>query len=219
MMIQGLRGQIVQTPLFDFSGTITLGGTAQRIIRVAQSRSYLLLQNIAATDILYFEFGSARASATVTSGAISACTVTNGGFGFTYPPLIEFIGGGSGGSTQQLGSGQPGYPAPGWSGGGGMPSVAGDRPAQAHCVLTAGVVTSIVIDDPGAGYVTAPHVFIRNSPLDPMGCANPFFGSVPSGIQLLPSGSAVYESSSCPTDQIAVYGATTGSAFTGKYLP
>ena len=110
-------------------------------------------------------------------------------------------------------------PVPGWSEGGGLPAVIGARVAQAHAVLTGGVVTSIVIDDGGSGYVAAPYVFMRNSPLDPVGCASPFFGSATSGLQLNPGGSQSWEASVVTTDQIAVYGGTTGQKFTCKFMP
>ena len=218
-LLPGFGGQVRATPLFDASGSITTGGTSQLGLAASQSRSYLLVQNLHASQYLYVDFGCARATATLSSGAVASCAVTNGGFGFTYPPLIEFLGGGNGANNMQIGVGQPGFPAPGWSEGGGLPAIAYDRPAKARCVLTGGVVTSIVIDDPGQGYVAAPYVRITNDPRDPVGCIDPYYGSVISGIQLVPGGSMTWESSVCVTDPVGIWGTLTGQAFTIKYLP
>lgn len=218
-ILVGYGGQVRPIFQFDASGSITLGGTSQLALEVSQSRSYLTIQNLHATSFLYVEFGSARATATIAGGLVTGFTITNGGFGFTYPPIIEFLGGGNGANSAYLGVGQPGYPSPGFSEGGGLPAITGDRPAKAHAVLTTGVVTSIVIDDPGQGYVKAPYVFMRNDPRDPFGCADPHFGGTPSGIQLVPAGSETWESSVCTTDPLAVWGPTTSQAFTLKYIP
>jgi hypothetical protein len=77
-------------------------------------------------------------------------------------------------------------------------------------------ISSIVINDPGAGYAIAPYVFIMNSDLDPYGCAAP---SATSGM-LLSSNSAPYilNGTSCFTDAIAVFGATTGQAFLCRWM-
>ena len=215
--LPGYGGQTRPLFTFDASGTITTGGTSQLALAVSASRSYLCVQNLDATHYLYVEFGSARATATLTSGKVSSCTVTNGGFGFTLPPHIEFLGGGNGANSAFLSAGQPGYPAPGFSEGGGLTAKTNDRPAKAHAVLTNGVVTSIVIDDPGQGYVIAPYVWMRNSGLDPAGVADPYYGSVNTGIQLVPGGSETWESSICTTEAVSIWGSTTGQAFTLKY--
>ena len=77
-------------------------------------------------------------------------------------------------------------------------------------------VASITIDDPGAGYVIAPYVFIMNSDLDPYGCALP---SATNGM-LMTSNSAPYilNGTSCFTDAVAVFGATTGQAFLARWM-
>lgn len=217
-IIQGLGGQVRYTPLFDASGAITSGGTSQLALAVSRSRTYFLIQNLNGSSYLYVETGSARATASISGGAVTGCTITNGGFNFTYPPLVTFIGGGSG-NTTFLGAAQEGYPAPGFSEGSRLQAVSGDRPAQAHCVLTDGVVTSIAIDDPGQGYVAAPLVAIRNDPRDPNGCADPYYNSVLSGVQLGPGGSWLLENSLCNTDSVAVWGNTTDQAYTIKYSP
>lgn len=214
----GLSGQQRGTLLYDASGTISVGGQSQLALPVALSRCYLFIENLHNTSALRVEIGSARATAALTSGAVSSVTVTNGGFGFTYPPLIEFLGGGRMGTGALLGCGQPDYPSPGFSEGGGLPAISGDHPAKAHAVLTAGVVTSIVIDDPGQGYLQAPYVRMFNDPRDPFGVADPNYGSAVSGIVLNPAGSETFENNVCPTDAISVFGATTGQPFTIKYF-
>jgi len=168
-----------------------------------------LLQNISDTA-MYFEFGSARASATLTSGGVSACTILNAGFGFTYPPIVEFVGGGNSGNGLNLGVGYPNQNAP-------------SRPAKAHCVLTSdgygagkSKISSIVIDDPGAGYAVAPYVRLINDPNDAYGCADPSLSSG-SGFVLYP-GQSLYEAHSVvTTDQISVWCSATTKKFFCRY--
>lgn len=160
---------------------------------------------------MYLEFGSARATATLTSGAVSSCSITNGGFGFTVAPVVTFLGGGNTGWNMNdasfLGCGQPTYPSP-------------SDFAKGRAVLTAGVVSSITVDHGGVSYAKAPYVFIHNSRKDPFGCADPNYGSNKSGI-FLPGNTAnsTWQSgTTCCTDAIAVYCATTGKAFTCFWL-
>jgi len=208
MQLIGAGNQAKHLPLYYADGTVTTGGTAQLILPQTPSRSFLMLQNLSAGP-LWFEFGSARATATITNGAITSISVTNGGFNFTKPPVVRFAGGGYSGNTAFLGLNQPGGDGP-------NSSIVTGRVARAHAVLTGSAVSSIVIDDPGAGYVIAPYVFIANSPLDPYGCAAP---SATSGM-LLTAQSAPYvlNGTSCFTDSVAVYGATTGQAFLARWM-
>lgn len=215
MRWQGLAGQQRRDLTFDASGTITTGGTPQLVLAEAKSRSYICIQNIS-SYVMMLEFGSARATCSITNGAVTSVSVTNGGFGFTYPPLIEFLGGGIYGQngiygtnmTNFVGVGDIGYPAPA-------------RPAKAHCVMGSSAVSgltvsSIVIDDPGAGYVAAPKAWIYNQLHDPIGVATPS-GTV--GFLLPASGGNIwFDGSSCPTDQISIYCANTGAGYTCKYL-
>ena len=65
---------------------------------------------------------------------------------------------------------------------------------------------SIVVDEPGAGFVIAPFVFLINSDLDPYGVALPASGV---GEQIAPGGgNAYYNGTTCPTDAVSVWGAT-----------
>ena len=210
MYIPGTKAQGDRSPLYDASGSTT--GAAQLVRPMVPSCSHFMIQNLSLTTAMYVEFGSARATATITSGAITAITVTNGGFGFTYPPTVRFAGGGVGNDSRNLGLNQPGGDGP-------NSALTKGRPAVAHAVLTAGVVTSIVIDDPGAGYAIAPYVYLQNTTLDPYGAANPFFGSVTSGVLLLASGGAYYVNGTvCPTDQVSLYCSVASQPFTFKWM-
>lgn len=72
----------------------------------------------------------------VVGGAINTTvTVSNGGSGYTYPPLVQFAAPGS-----------PGIQATG------------------YCTLTSGAVSSITVVDQGAGYTQAPVITITNDP-------------------------------------------------------
>ncbi len=209
MQLVGSGSQSKFHPKYDASGTITTGGTAQLVLPQVPSRSFLLLQNNSGSD-MYFEFGSARAKATLTSGVVTSVTVTNAGFNFTRPPKIIFFGGGYADNFSYLGLNQPGGPAP-------DSRIIPGRPAKAHAVLTTGAISSIVIDDGGAGYAIAPYVFIHNDDLDPYGCALP---SATSGGVFLPMSGGIlqYNGTSCTTDSIAVFCTTTSEPFTCKWM-
>ena len=191
--------------LYAFDGSITAGTTPQLVLARSMARSYLLLQNTS-NGPLWFEIGFGRATASLTIyGTVSSVAVTNAGFNYTKPPLVRFLGGGlpsgtgqpPGGSTSYLGLNQPNGPAPA-------------HPATGHAVLTGGAISSIVVDDPGAGYAVAPYVQIIGSDLDPYGCALP---TATNGI-LVPSGSyKEWNGTCCPTDPVGVYGATTAQTF------
>lgn len=209
MQLPGTRAQQLRDFMFDASGSITAGGTSQLVLPERKSTSFLFFQNISDTD-MYLEFGSARATATLTSGAVTSVTVTNGGFGFTRPPVVRFEGGGNTSwdmnNPSFLGCGQIGYPAPG--------SV-----ARARCVLTAGVVSSIVVDSPGASYAQAPYVMISDSLLDPFGCADPFYGSAVSGFLIGSQGGSYYvNGTACTTDPISVYCASSNKKYTCRWM-
>lgn len=204
-----IKNQVTTIQLFDKSGTITSGGTAQLLIPVSYQRSSLILQNISDTN-MYVEFGGARAAATLTTGSVSSIAITNSGFNYTKAPQVIFYGGGNTGNNLNnsafLSAGLPDYPAP-------------SNIATGHCVMTGSAgnlsVASITIDNPGSGYAIAPLIYLQNDPLDPFGVATP---SATSGYALLANGgSLTFNGSVCPTDQISIIGATTGKAFTAKF--
>jgi len=209
--------------MFDASGLITSGGTSQLLLPEAKSRAWLYIQNLSGTENLYLDAGSARATANMTSGVVTSCTITNGGFNFTYPPIVQFIGGGNAGQGGWLGVGQIGYPPPGDSMGLLLSTVnlQGQSVATGHAVLTNHVVTSIVVDFGGAGYQAAPFVLMTNDPRDPFGCADPHFNSANGfwGTKLLlPNTDFQSSTAACSTDPWSVYAVTTGHPFTCKYM-
>lgn len=207
----GLRGQFYKDPLFDASGTIANVSVAQLIVPLANSRTSLYLQNNS-TSPMYFEFGPARASATLTNGAVSAVNVTNAGFGYSLPPTVTFLSGSWGSSGSPIATptystvGLPDYASP-------------SNVAQAHCVMSGSApnmsVGSIVIDNPGAAYAYPPKVILTNNPLDPYGCAAP---STNAGITLAAgSPPLIFNGSLCPTDQISVFCSAANVNFACKY--
>ena len=202
MHLCGSRGQIVRDFMYDASGTITTGGTPQLVLPERMQNSSIYLENISSGS-LWFEFGGARATCTISSGAVASFTITNAGFGYTVPPRVHFYGGGD--STKN-----PNYLCPGLPG-----LMSPSKAAKAHAVLSGDAVTSIVIDDPGANYVKAPFVFLRSSEQDPYGAAIP---SATNGVLLVATGGAVtFNGTVCTTDAISVFGATTGQGYTCKY--
>ena len=204
MQLIGAAGQQSADPMFDASGTITSGGTPQLILAQSVSRAMFIVENLSVGD-LWLGIGGATATATLTSGVVTSCAVKNGGFGYTYPPLVAFLGGGYDNNRLYLGLGQPSAPSP-------------SKPASAHAVLTNHVVTSIVVDDPGALYAIAPYVLLQNDPRDPYGCMNP--STVGGGRLWLPPGGGGYytNETSVTTSALALYGATTGQEFTLKWM-
>lgn len=205
MRLPGVRGQIGTRDLtFRADGKIVSGSAPQLILPESWQRSYFLLQNTSTTATMWLEFGSARAHATLTSGVVTSVTVDNGGFGFTVPPTVEFLGGGNGGNTAVIGTGDPFGPAP-------------NKPAKATAVLAGGVVTSITINDGGSGYQAAPYVRLINSNLDFIGCADPSIGGG-SGMSLIPQASITDEDVSVPTEQVSVFCTTANAPYFCRYL-
>jgi hypothetical protein len=198
----GIRGQQTWDNLYDASGTITTGGTAQLVLAQSINRSYFHFVNISDTA-MYLEFGGARATAALSGTGIASCSITNAGQGYTLVPSVEFFGGGNPVNSAFLGGNQAGYPAP-------------SRVAKAHAVLSGATIGSIVIDDPGSGYKIAPQVFLRNNPNDIFGVATP---SATSGTYIAANGGSIYfNGTSCTTDAVSVFCATTGKAFNCKWM-
>jgi len=199
--VVGFTEQQNLTPVYRADGTVAAGGTAQLILPRAAPRSSIIIQNTSTSDTITLEFGCARATATVTNGKVTAITVTNAGFGFTYAPSVHFLGGGNMSNGRDLGVGYPNQLAP-------------SNYASAHCVMSGGSISSIVIDNPGSGYDCAPYVQLLNDPNDNYGAAAP---SATSGYKLAPN--AVFRESYnvVTTDAIAVYGATTGDSWFCQY--
>lgn len=206
---------------FSFRADGIIGSTSapQLVLPEQPSRSFLLFVNNSAAA-MWLEFGSARAHCALSSGTVSSVTVDNAGFNFTRAPTVQFLGGGIlpqqgqyPPNSSYVGAPGPSFPAP-------------SHPAQAHCVMTGSpgalTVSSIVVDDPGEGYVIAPYVFISNDVLDPNGCADPSAGSG-SGIKLAAAGTVgngLYLSDTAvPTDAIAVFCSSLSSLFFCEWMP
>ena len=205
----GIGEQIVSINGYRADGTIASNSAPQLILPNAAPRSSVLLQN-ASDTVMYFEFGSARASATITNGVVTSCTVLNAGFGFTYAPLVQFVGGGSNGNGRNLGVGYPSQISP-------------SNTATAQCVMTSdgygagkSKVSSITITNGGANYATAPYVRLINDPNDAFGCADPSLSSG-TGLVLYP-GQSIYEAHSVvTTDPVSVWCSATGKKFFCRY--
>ena len=221
MQLVGSRDQQLRDHQFVGDGAIAAGNASQLLLPERKACSFLMIQNNSA-GLLWVEIGGARATATLTGGGVSSCSITNGGFGYTLPPKVYFYGGGNGGNNLCPGVALPGWPAPG-DPGFAAPRMGSTtaRPAKAHATLSSGVVNAIVIDDPGAGYVAAPYVFLENDILDPFGVADPFFGSANSGFELSVVGTLnsilLLNGTHCTTDAIAIWGGSTSQKFACRW--
>lgn len=193
-----------------FDATTTLGTGATLVLPRNLSRSFLSFQNLSAHSMAV-EIGCARATATLTNGVVTGFTITNAGFGFTAPPIIELLGGGYGGNTAWSPVGMIGYPKPH----GGLNN--GGNSASVRAVLSGGALSSITILNGGNGYIAAPFVYIRNSDLDPFGAALPNLTS--SGF-LLPAASPpiILNGTFLSTDAVSVIG-TSGDILAVKFAP
>jgi hypothetical protein len=226
LKLVGAGSQQAYHPIFDASGTIASGSAPQLLLPHQLSRSLFMFTNNSAA-VMYMDFDGARATATLTSGAVSGTTITNAGFGYTKPPLVRFMGGGApqglpfSGAYPQGVSTQVGpnngfvgssIPDPSW------PSP--PNPATGVAVMTGSApnlsVASITITNPGAYYLYAPFVWLINSDLDPSGAA---IASATSGFAINPGGSVTFNGTVCPTGAVSLFCATATSAFTCKYMP
>ncbi len=211
MQLLGVPNQQRRDILYDASSTLA-GAGAQLVLAESKSRSFLLIQNIS-THVMFVQIGACLAHATLTSGVVSSVTVDNGGFGFTYPPDVAFLGGGplkpDGRTinTTVVSATQPGYDAP-------------SDVAIAHATLSGGTVNAIVVEWGGSGYITPPYVLVTDSLRDPAGALTP---SATSGIVLavgsagLAGSQLLFNGTSCPTGPVSIIG-TSGDAFTCRYM-
>ena len=216
MRFPGTANQARNDYLYVADVSIVSGGTAQLVLGKSISRSYLYLQNLDSGP-MYVEFGNARATCTISGGKVNAVTVTNAGFGYSFPPIVRFLGGGVGPPLPAQGLGPAGSP---FLGGNQVNYPAPSHFATAHAVMTGSApnqtVSSIFIDDGGAGYLTAPFVFLDNSPLDPYGAAVPSLGG---GMLLVPQGEPlIFNGTCCPTDAISVFSGTGGAVLACRWM-
>lgn len=214
MIPVGGRGQNARDIMYAVSGTVGSGGGKYLVLPEMKSRSFFLFENLGA-NTFYLTFGAGEATATLTSGTVSSISVVNGGFGYTIAPQVLLLGGGADGNTTFTGATAPGYPPPGVSYNNDLPPIG--RPAQAHAVLSGGVVNSIVVDDGGTGYAKAPWVLLVNDPNDPNGASDPSVGSG-YGVCVVGSGSFQFSGTTCTTSPVAVYSATSGSRWCCTFM-
>lgn len=193
--------------LFDASGTITSGGTAQLMLPQSKSRAHLLIVNNSSA-VLYIQIGVLPGKATISGGVVTGITVPDVGFGFQAPPDIFIYGGGNSNNLGSFGATMPDWPPP-------------SSAAQAIAVMGSSPISgqnisSITVTSGGSGYLAAPYVNIVAKSYDPTGVGVP---SATAGIQIPANGGQiVYNGTTCPTSAISVYGATTGQAYICKWM-
>jgi hypothetical protein len=208
VQLTGSRGQQQIDDLYDSSGTITAGGTAQLVLPQRKSCSLLLLENISTVDMT-FQIGVQPAVATLTNGVVTSITVNDVGFGFQLPPEVVAYGGGNSNDPSTKGGTLFGWPSP-------------NNPAVLRAVMTTSLlgglqISSIEIDNGGSGYIAPPFIYIRPDRRDPTGVGLP---SATVGLLLKAGGGqASYDATMCPTTAVSAFCATTGSAYTCKWAP
>lgn len=189
-------GNTLAARTLNFGGSITTGGTPQLIMPVGTTRTFMMIQNTSAAN-LRVGIGPALATASISGGAVSSIAVANAGIGYTKPPQVRIVGGIGGGY---------GFPAP----------ASEATMASAHAVLSGATIGSIVVDNGGSGYTSAPYVYLENDPRDPTGSYAP---SATAGALLTPGGSWVWECTTVTQDAVSIYGATTGQTFECWVVP
>ena len=95
------------------------------------------------TPTVTLSAGGGTAAAIIGGAVSTTVTVTNGGSGYTYPPLVQFQ-------------------SPGW----GTPP---DLAAAGYCTLSAGAVSTVTVLQQGAGYGFTPIINLINDPRDVTG--------------------------------------------------
>lgn len=201
MKLPGSRDQQQIDQLFDNSGTIASGGTAQLVVPQSKSRSLLFIENTS-TAALLVQIGINPSVATLTNGVVSSVAVSDVGFGFLVPPTVQFLGGGNSNDPATKGATAPLWPAP-------------NNAANGHAVLANGTISSIVVDYGGSGYLVPPYVLVTADRTDPTGVGLP---TATTGILLAASGGTIrFDSTVCPTSAVSIYGGTTGLTYTCKW--
>jgi hypothetical protein len=200
----GFCGQSGFLDLFNFDGTIASNSAPQLIVPKALQRSYISITNPSDTD-MYIGFGPATALATVTSHQVASIAVGNAGFGYTYPPTVNILGGGSWNPARTDGL---------TAGLGAQDQIAINK-ATALATLSGGAVSAINMQNLGNGYdsgVQAPYVRLDNDPRDPFGCFAP---SATQGQLLAKNGGVfVMQNSIVCTEPFAIFCGTASKRFT-----
>ena len=202
MRFPGVAGQSGPHPFHYADGAIASATNPQLMLAASVSRSVLMISNLSAAP-MYWDIGVARATATITNGVVTGVTVTNGGFGFTYPPTVVFLGGGIADGTGALANNQPGGATP-------------QNQAQGLANLSGGSVVSVTINNPGAKYTVAPYVLFVNDARDPFGCVS---ASQTSGF-LLPAGGPplILNGVGLSTDPISVFCPLVGANYAIRWM-
>lgn len=195
----GFKGQ-GQTTLYNLSGSSSVTNGEQLLVPFHKNgRSYFEFQNTSDTA-MRLGIGGATATAALTNGVVTSISVVNGGWNYTYPPLVRLLGGlaQTEGVPQCLGGGLFGQ------------TPVGQSMAVATAVLTGDNVSSITVNSGGSGYTAAPFVYLENDPRDPFGC---FLPSATEGVLINPGGSRVLENNFIDTSQISLYCGSSGKTF------
>jgi len=195
-------GQQQQHSYYDKSGTITTGGTAQLLLPQSKSRSHLAIANNS-TGVLMVQIGIAGATAVLTGKVVTSVTVGDAGFGFLVPPQVLFLGGGNSNDPASQGAAMPDWPAP-------------TNAATGNATIANGTISAITLSNGGAGYLVAPYVAIIADRTDPTGVGT---ASATIGLPVGANGGSIFWNGTvCPTDAISIWGATTGQAFSCKWM-
>ncbi len=186
----GIRGQTHLDDLLDFSGAVASGGTPQILCPQQPRRLSIFIGNLAASNTITIGIGPPKCTATLTGNTVTSIAASNAGLGYSIRPNVRILGGLIDGDYQ-LG------PA---------------RSAVAHAVMTGSApnqtISSIVIDDPGSGYLVAPLIYLEN-PLPTLG-GGATIPSATAGIPLLSGQSLTFSGSILvPTSAIAIFSAGT----------
>jgi phage tail sheath protein FI len=156
------RGANYTNPTVTLTGGDGFGATAQAVI----------------TKTVQEEGGDlVVGTAILSGGGITTITVADAGSGYTTAPSVNIItavgdnGSGASAEAKLVGTGietitvtagGTGYVDPAFSFEGGARRENGTDPAV-HAVITSGVITDIIIDDPGSGWTVAPTVVINDA--------------------------------------------------------
>jgi len=207
MQLVGSRSQQQQDDMYDFSGSVTTGGTAQLLLPQAKSRSLFIFVNTSA-NVMSIQFGIRPSTSALTSGVVTSVTLVDAGQLFWLPPLVEFLGGGNVGAPGFAGATAPDWPGP-------------TNPANGHAVMSgsagAQTISSISIDSGGSGYLVAPYVLVKAAPGDPTGVGALTATTV--GLQIAAGATLQLNGTCCPTSAAVVFCGTPASTFTCKTMP
>ena len=206
MYLVGSPGQQQIHDVFDASGQIASGGTAQLCIPQRKSCSLIHIINTSAA-ILSVQIGIRPATATLTSGSVTSVAVGDAGFGFLVPPTVAFLGGGNSMDLASQGATMPHWPAPA-------------NAATGYATLSSGSISAITVTNGGSGYTKTPYVYVLADRTDPTGVG---LCNASVGIVLAASGNAgsqlFLNYTSCPTTAISIWGGSTGQTYTAKWMP